>query len=106
MDKGKRSIDSNMGKRAMSSDKAKRPVSPECPLEAIERINKEHYLKAKEEHGWNVFYYKLRKYTNRKNRKGKDWVPTEDEVEDEKYRFPEVKNLWNRKNDEIRKLGT
>ena len=40
-------------------------------------------------------YYLQRKFATRRARNGKDWVPTEQEVEDEGRRYPEVDKLFN-----------
>ena len=48
-------------------------------------------------------YYLQRKFGTRRARNGKDWVPTEQEVEDEGRRFPEVDKL---QDDKLRRLGS
>ena len=47
-------------------------------------------------------YYLQRKFSTRRARNGKDWVPTEQEVEDEGRRYPEVDKLLE---DRLRPLG-
>ena len=51
---------------------------------------------------WDHAYYLQRKFSTRRARNGKDWVPTEREVEDEGSRYPEVDKLFN---DRLRRLG-
>ena len=48
-------------------------------------------------------YYLQRKFSTRRARNGKDWVPTEQEVEDEGRHFPEVDKL---QDDKLRRLGS
>ena len=70
---------------------------------------KEDFLQQKRkqkefEQGWEIYYKKSRKYHNRKNRKGKDWVPTKQEVEDEKEIYPVVRNYYDERFDALRKV--
>lgn len=51
-----------------------------------------------------MFYKKMCKYTNRKDRRDKDWVPAEQEVEDKAERYPAMRKLWQEKNDRLIKM--
>lgn len=91
MDKGKRPMGEGSGSRRSERRDFQRPMEDE---RSIKKRNDEADLKAREEREWNMFYNKMRKYTTRKNKRGKDWVPTEQEVEDEKEKYPEVIKLF------------
>lgn len=96
MDKGKRPMDS--GSSRSRREDFQRPMEDERSIKAR---NDKADMEAKERYGWNMFYKKMRKYTNRKNKKGKDWVPTQQEVEDEAERDPAVRKLWQEKYDRL-----
>ena len=67
-------------------------------LQGKRRQAQEHAQEIK----WNDFYYRLRKFTARRVKKGKDWMLTEQEVDDESIRYPEVEQLYF---DRLRRLG-
>lgn len=75
-----------------------RPMKDEMSIKAR---NEKVDLEVKEKYGWNIFYKNMRKYTNKKNRRGKDRVPTEQEVEDEAERYLAVRKFYLEKNDRL-----
>ena len=76
-----------------------------APMSLKEEILQEKRRQA-EEHARELAQMKFnnscRKFTTRRIRKGKDWVPTYQEVLDESERYPEVQQLYF---DRLRRLG-